>query len=154
MPLIYLRRKEISTSCRIEYTEPINGIVTMEKNVSDRLREIISSSCPSLDKYEDFYKHLHQNGELSKCEKETAGLIASRLREISRDLEIKTGIGGHGLIAIFRNGPGKTVLLRADIDALPVQEQTNLPYQSIKTMRDAEGTMKPVMHGRLHDVAC
>ena len=124
----------------------------MEKNPSDRLREIISSSCPSLGKYEDFYKHLHQHGELSKCERETAKLIASSLREISRELEIKTDIGGHGLIAIFRNGPGKTVLLRADIDALPVQEQTNLPYQSSKTMRDAEGTMKPVMHGRLHDI--
>ena len=116
----------------------------------DGLHEIISSSCPSLDKYEDLYRHLHQNGELSKCEKETARLIASKLREISPDLEIKTGIGGHGLVAIFRNGSGKTVLLRADIDALPVSEQTDLPYRSTKTMRDAEGNVKPVMHGKLY----
>ena len=122
----------------------------MSSELSDKIRDIVSSCRPSLDKYEELYKYLHQNGELSKCEKETAQLIALQLTKISPDLKIVTGIGGHGLIAILRNGSGKTILIRADMDALPVQEQTKLPYNSTKTMADADGNIKPVMHGEFH----
>lgn len=61
-------------------------------------------------------------------------------------------IGGHGLAAVFANGPGKTVLLRADIDALPVEEASSLPYVSRIRMKDAEGIEKPVMHACGHDM--
>lgn len=116
--------------------------------VPEEIHQTFSSFAPKLETFEKIYKRLHENGELSKCEKETAALMAETLRTLSTDLEIKTGIGGHGLIAIYKNGPGKTVLLRADMDALPVREMTDLPYRSQKTMPDAKGTTKPVMHGQ------
>ena len=80
-------------------------------------------------------------------EMETAALITSKLRELSSELDIRTGIGGHGQVAIFKNGPGPTILLRADIDALPVAEKTGLDYASTKMM---DG--QPVMHACGHDV--
>lgn len=113
---------------------------------------ILHKYCPDLGPYEEFYKFAHQNGELSTQEKETAALITKRLREISPDLDIRTDIGGHGLIAIYKNGAGPTVLLRADIDALPVREKTGLPYASTKTMPDVHGVVKPVMHACGHDM--
>ena len=112
---------------------------------------IIKEFRPDLKPYEELYKHCHANGELSTQEKETAALITERLRKLSGDLDIRTGIGGHGQIAILKNGSGPTILLRADIDALPVQEKTGLDYASTKTMRDTDGEVKPVMHACGHD---
>ncbi len=115
---------------------------------------IIEKYRPKLEPYEELYRHCHANPELSLQEKETAATITSHLKDIGHeiDLEIKTGIGGHGQIAIFRNGEGKTILLRADIDAMPVQEKTGLPYASTKTTTDSDGMLKPVMHACGHDV--
>ncbi|KAK8103172.1 hypothetical protein PG984_016318 [Apiospora sp. TS-2023a] len=119
---------------------------------------------PDLGPLQDLYKHFHSHPELSNQEKETAATIASELRRISPDFDIKTGIGGHGLAAILRNngthneeqdddeGP-TTVLLRADIDALPVLERTGLPYASTRRMTDlVDGVEKPVMHACGHDM--
>ena len=113
------------------------------------LTAILDKHRPDLTPYEDLYRHLHANPELSTQEKETAQLIAERLSKLSSDLDIRKNIGGHGLVAILKNGSGKTVLLRADIDALPVAEKTGLPYASKKTMEDVDGIVKPVMHGEL-----
>ena len=112
------------------------------------ISQLLASYAPDIGKYEELYKHLHLHPELSWCEKETAALMCKKLKELSTDLHIKTGIGGHGLFAVFKNGPGKTVLLRADIDALPVLEKTDFPYKSEKTMPDVKGAIKPVMHGK------
>ncbi|KPI38824.1 putative amidohydrolase YhaA [Cyphellophora attinorum] len=112
----------------------------------------IDHFCPSMGPYEDLYKHLHQNPELSNQEKQTAATIESRLRKLSPDLEVKTNIGGYGIIAVLRNGPGTTILLRADFDALPVLEKTGLPYASKATQVDErDGWTKPVMHACGHD---
>src|SRR5437868_2128226 len=105
---------------------------------------VIKQYRPDLKPYEELYKHCHANGELSTQEKDTAALITGRLRKLSDDLDIRTGIGGHGQIAIFKNGSGPTILLRADIDALPVLEKTGLDYASKKTMLDTDGVVKPV----------
>lgn len=114
--------------------------------------DIISKHRPDIGPYEELYKHLHQNPELSTQEKETAATIAAHLRKLSNDLDVKTDIGGHGLIAILKNGPGTTILLRADFDALPVQEKTGLPYASTKTQVDVrDGITKPTMHACGHD---
>lgn len=94
----------------------------------------------------------HANPELSNQEKETAAAIAKKLTEISPDFDIRTGIGGHGLVGILANGSGSAILLRADFDALPVQERTGLPYASKKRMKDADGVEKPVMHACGHDM--
>ncbi|EXJ62183.1 hippurate hydrolase [Cladophialophora yegresii CBS 114405] len=112
---------------------------------------VIKEYRPDLKPYEELYKHCHANGELSTQEKETAALITDRLKKLSSDLDIRTGIGGHGQVAILKNGSGPTILLRADIDALPVQEKTGLDYASTKTMRDTDGLVKPVMHACGHD---
>lgn len=118
---------------------------------SSRFSSIIQKYRPDLAPYEELYKYCHANGELSTQEKETAALITSHLKKLSGDLDIRTGIGGYGQVAILNNGPGQTILLRADIDALPVQEKTGLPYASTKTMRDTDDVIKPVMHACGHD---
>ncbi|KAJ9616798.1 hypothetical protein H2200_000517 [Cladophialophora chaetospira] len=112
---------------------------------------VIKEYRPDLRPYEELYKHCHANGELSTQEKETAALITERLKKLSSDLDVRTSIGGHGQIAILKNGSGPTILLRADIDALPVQEKTGLDYASKKTMLDTDGLTKPVMHACGHD---
>lgn len=116
------------------------------------ISSIISSHRPNLSPYEDLYKHFHANPELSNQEKGTAAAIASHLSKISSDYDIRTGIGGHGLAALLTNGSGRTILLRADFDALPVEERTGLPYASKKRMIDADGKEKPVMHACGHDM--
>lgn len=99
---------------------------------------------------EDFYRDLHAHPELSGQETRTAGRVAERLR---RDgLEVTENIGGTGLIGVLRNGEGPTVLLRADMDALPVREDTGLDYSSSVTTTDADGESVPVMHACGHDV--
>ena len=95
---------------------------------------------------EDFYRDLHAHPELPHQEHRTAGNVAARLRDTG--LEVHEGIGGTGVVGILRNGDGPTVLLRADMDALPVLETTGLPYASAQTADD--GT--PVMHACGHDV--
>ncbi|KAK7917639.1 hypothetical protein PG985_011247 [Apiospora marii] len=121
------------------------------------ISSLVAKHRPDLEPLQDLYKHFHEHPELSNQEKETAAAIASELRRISPDFDIKTGIGGHGLAAILRNGSddegGPTVLLRADIDALPVLEGTGLPYASKRRMMDVlDGVEKPVMHACGHDM--
>ncbi|KAL4728904.1 hypothetical protein ACLX1H_003306 [Fusarium chlamydosporum] len=118
------------------------------------LSQLVDQHRPDLQPFEELYKHLHRNPELSNQEVETAATIAERLKMIGPDdLTIKPHIGGHGLAAVLRNGDGPTVLLRADIDALPVEETTALEYASTKRMiHAASGTEKPVMHACGHDM--
>lgn len=94
---------------------------------------------------EDLYRDLHQHPELSHHEHRTAQLVADRLR--AAGFEVHDGVGGTGVVGILRNGSGASVLLRADMDALPVKEATGLPYAS--TVRSDE---VPVMHACGHDV--
>jgi hippurate hydrolase len=99
---------------------------------------------------EDFYRRLHEHPELSHQEHETAAQVADRMRSFG--YEVHEGVGGTGVVAVLRNGNGTTVLLRADMDALPVKEQTGLPYASTVTAEDADGNQVPVMHACGHDV--
>ena len=94
---------------------------------------------------EDLYRDLHRHPELSHQEHRTAQLVVDRLR--AAGYEVHDRIGGTGVVGILRNGSGASVLLRADMDALPVQEATGLPYAS--TVRSGE---VPVMHACGHDV--
>lgn len=99
---------------------------------------------------EAFYRDLHQYPELSHQEHRTAGAVADRLN--GTGFEVTEGVGGTGVVGILRNGPGPSVLLRADMDALPVAEATGLPYASTVVTTDAAGTQVPVMHACGHDV--
>ena len=99
---------------------------------------------------EDFYRDLHRNPELSHQEHRTAAEVVKRLS--SYGFEVHDGVGGTGVVGILRNGDGPTVLLRADIDALPIKEQTGLPYASTVIATDQSGREVPVMHACGHDV--
>jgi amidohydrolase len=99
---------------------------------------------------QDFYRDLHRHPELSHQEHRTAQSVAHRLRDAG--YQVHEGVGGTGVVAIMHNGDGPTVLLRADMDALPVREQTGLDYASSATGTDAEGDVVPVMHACGHDV--
>ena len=74
------------------------------------------------------YRDLHANPELSMQETRSAGLLAAEARRAR--LHVTTGVGGTGVVAVLANGPGPVLLLRADMDALPVEEQTGLPFAS------------------------
>jgi len=96
------------------------------------------------------YEHLHANPELSFQERATSARIARELGDIG--FEVTSGVGGYGLVAILENGVGPTLMLRADMDALPVEEQTGLPYASTATAALDDGTRVPVMHACGHDI--
>ena len=99
---------------------------------------------------EALYKDLHAHPELSMQETRTAALAADRLR--SAGYEVTAGIGKTGVVGLLRNGDGPTVMLRADMDALPVEEATGLPYASKVTTTDREGRTVPVSHLCGHDM--
>lgn len=99
---------------------------------------------------EAFYRDLHQHPELSYQETRTAAEVAKRLTAWGFD--VKTRIGGTGVTGVLRNGDGAVVLLRADMDALPVRERTGADYASTVEATDAEGRTTPVMHACGHDV--
>ncbi len=102
----------------------------------------------------DLYRDLHAHPELSHEERSTASKVAERLG--ASGVEVHTGVGGTGVVGLVRNGEGPTVLLRADMDALPVAEATGLDYASHVTATDAAGNEVPVMHACGHEmhVAC
>ena len=99
---------------------------------------------------ESFYQDVHQHPELSHQEHRTGGAVAQRLRDTGYDVTER--VGGTGVVGILRNGAGPSVLLRADMDALPVKERTRLPYASTVTTTDQSGVEVPVMHACGHDV--
>lgn len=96
------------------------------------------------------FDHFHRNPELSGMETRTAARMASELRALG--YEVTEGVGGTGVVAVLRNGDGPTVMIRADMDGLPLQEQSGLPNASTVRQVDADGTEKPVMHACGHDV--
>lgn len=96
------------------------------------------------------YIDLHRHPELSGQEERTAGIVAGALT--SAGYEVVEGVGGHGVVGILRNGDGPTVWLRADMDALPVEEETGLDYASTVTAVNDDGETVPVAHACGHDM--
>jgi hippurate hydrolase len=103
-----------------------------------------------LSELESAYKDIHAHPELSMQERRTADLAADHLRRAG--YEVTTGIGKTGVVGLLRNSDGPTIMLRADMDALPVREATGLPYASAVTAVDREGKTVPVMHACGHDM--
>jgi len=100
--------------------------------------------------FADFYRDLHQHPELSLQEHRTARLVADALWPLG--FEVTEQVGGTGVVGLLRNGDGPVVMLRADFDALPVEEQTGLPYASTDRARGQDGEEVPVMHACGHDM--
>src|SRR3954464_2759666 len=117
---------------------------------SSAVSSVLAGLQESRAEVEDLYRDVHQHPELSHKETRTAGLVADRLRNAG--FEVHEGVGGTGVVGVLRNGDGATVLLRADMDALPVREATGLAYASEVTGTDGEGDDVPVMHACGHDV--
>jgi amidohydrolase len=116
--------------------------------------EILVNLNAILPELEAVYKDIHAHPELSMLETRTAGIAADHLRVSG--FEVTTGVGKTGVVGVLRNGDGPTVMLRADMDALPIKEATGLPYASSVTTTDSDGKSVPVAHSCGHDmhVAC
>ena len=99
---------------------------------------------------DDLFVHFHRNPELSFLETKTAARMAAELR--AAGLEVTEGVGGTGVVAMLRNGDGPLILLRADMDGLPVPEKSGLPYASTARQVGKDGVEYPVMHACGHDV--
>ena len=101
---------------------------------------------PQLDA---LYVDLHKNPELSMKEQRTSARMAEELRKLG--YEVTAGVGGTGVVGVLRNGKGPTVLLRTELDALPIEEKTGLPFASTATAVNTAGQTVPVMHACGHD---
>ena len=98
---------------------------------------------------EELFKHFHQNPELSHREFKTSARLAEELRAL--DYEVTEGVGGTGVVAVLENGEGPTIMIRADMDGLPVFESNGLSYASTASQEDIDGIVKPTMHACAHD---
>jgi amidohydrolase len=99
---------------------------------------------------ETLYKDLHRSPELAFQETQTAATLAARLKALG--FEVTTGVGKTGVVGLLKNGAGPTVMLRTEIDALPIAEKTGLPFASTVTTKNADGQLVPVMHACGHDL--
>lgn len=111
---------------------------------------VLTNMSKVLPDLERLYKDIHSHPELSMQETRTAGIAADRLRESG--YQVTTGVGKTGVVGLLRNGEGPTVMLRADMDALPIAEGTGLPYASKVSATDAAGNAVPVGHMCGHDM--
>ena len=111
---------------------------------SDRSDPVLGGLDSILADFEDFYKDLHANPELSIQEERTSGKAAERLKAVR--FEVTERVGNTGVVGLLENGDAPTVVLRGDMDALPVKEDTGLPYASEVTATDNEGNEVPVAH--------
>ncbi len=124
------------------------GVVSTQTVSADELSNAVEA---------DYDQHLaalfdyfHRNPELSSMEVKTAARLAEELRTAGFD--VTEGVGGTGVVAIMKNGAGPLVMMRADMDGLPVPEKSGLPYASTATQVDWDGNEVPVMHACGHDV--
>lgn len=99
---------------------------------------------------EEMFIHFHRNPELSNLESETAKRLASEIRVFG--YEVTEGVGGTGIVAVLKNGPGPTIMIRADMDGLPLKEDSGLDYASTAMQIDEAGIEQSVMHACGHDV--
>ncbi|MXW74050.1 MAG: amidohydrolase [Chromatiales bacterium] len=110
----------------------------------------ISVSQAEQDYMEELYLHFHRNPELSLYEFETAARMAEEFA--AAGYEVTSEVGGTGVVGVLRNGEGPTVMIRGDMDGLPVKELNRVPYASTVTTIDEQGRTVPVMHACGHDI--
>ena len=113
---------------------------------ADKIKKLVETDYPYL---ENLYLYLHQHPELSFYEINTAKRMAEELRGLGFDVTEK--IGGNGIVGVMKNGSGPTIMIRTDMDALPIQEETGLAYASQVKMKDDSGAEVSVMHACGHD---
>lgn len=121
--------------------------MNISANLKRKVQEEIEGQLPSLL---GLYRHLHAHPELSGQEVNTAARVAEEL--FAAGCKVTTGVGGHGVVGLLENGPGPVLMLRGDMDALPIREKTGLPYASCETVTGPDGQVTPVMHACGHDL--
>jgi amidohydrolase len=109
--------------------------------------EQVNAIYPEIEK---LYIDLHRNAELAFHEERTAATLAARVKTLG--YEVTTGVGGTGVVAILKNGPGPVVMLRTELDALPIEEKTGLPFASVLRAKNDDGELTPVSHMCGHDI--
>lgn len=130
--------------------EPAIGSATAGQTTAALSQRVSTLIDANLDSLEALYQDLHAHPELSLMEERTAAVVARELRAVG--CEVTEKFGGHGIVGVLRNGSGPTVLIRTDLDALPVAEETGLPYASTARVPDVSGREFPAMHACGHDV--
>lgn len=118
--------------------------------VAHRATQLLSGLEDRLSNSSELYRDLHMHPELSMQEHRTAGIVARHLRDAG--YEVTEGVGHTGVVGVLRNGVGPIVMLRGDMDALPVKEQTGLDYASQAIGTTPDGSTVPVMHACGHDI--
>ena len=114
-------------------------------------RAVLTAWTPRIsEQIAQLYRDLHRHPELSMQEHHTAAAVVAALEPLG--LDVTAGVGGTGVVAVLRNGDGPVVMLRADMDALPVAEATGLPYASTAVSVDAAGSTVAVAHACGHDM--
>lgn len=116
-------------------------------NAGNAIKENVEKDYPYLQTH---YEYFHQHPELSYEERETSARIGDEMR--SMGFEVTDKVGGYGVVSVFKNGDGPTVLIRTDMDALPITEMTGLPYASKAFALDGENQKVGLMHACGHDV--
>src|SRR6476620_3984508 len=133
----------LSASCVLALTSSATLSAQQKSGIQTEVQTAYAQS-------ELLYRDLHSHPELSSQETETAAKLASQLRQLG--YEVTTGVGGTGVVAILKNGSGPTVMLRTELDALPVAENTGLSFASTVHTKDAAGADVSVMHACGHDL--
>src|SRR5262249_5986644 len=140
-------RKRIETIMRVVLLIVSFSILAEPASCQVDIGRRLDQLYPHLDA---LYKHLHAHPELAFQEEHTAARLAKELRQAGFD--VTETIGGTGVVALLKNGPGPTILVRADMDGLPIIEDTGLAYASKVRTRDKDGLEVGVMHACGHDV--
>ena len=141
MPLSSFRKLSLSILVAFSVTP-----AAFAEKPTPRIDSLVDGMYPQL---ETIYKDIHANPELSFKETRTAAKLAAEMRAIG--FEMTERVGGTGMVAIYKNGPGPTVLVRTELDALPMEEKTGLPYAS-KVKADWNGRETFVAHSCGHDI--
>ena len=123
-----------------------NSNASYNKSLDTKIQTIVNQDKTKLVKT---FKDIHTHPELGFMETRTSKIVATTLKQLG--YQVHTNIGKTGVVAVMKNGKGPVVLYRADMDALPVKEITNLPYASKKNVKLSDGTITPVMHACGHD---
>ncbi len=139
----------LTASLTVTFSTRAEGRVG-DEGAKERIAEVKQRLDAECERLEALYKHLHSNPELSLREARTSARLAQELKEIGFD--VTENVGGYGVVGVLKNGDGPTVMVRTDMDALPVIERTGLPYASKVRVRDKNENEVGVMHACGHDM--
>jgi hippurate hydrolase len=128
----------------------VPGVGAEKASPKELAAEATRTAADEIPSLETLYKHLHSNPELSLKEEQTSARMAKELKTLG--FEVTEKVGGYGVVGVFKNGKGPTVMVRTDMDALPVLERTGLAYASRVRMKDKDGKESEVMHACGHDM--